>query len=104
MTMLFVTAKRKTAVELLEESKSFYVKSGRVLDTKQELPHSERLHVRMPMLNPSVRLREPPQLPVNLFIRNDRQQRHHLLIPADDADSNCSASRRRESWNTTPPV
>lgn len=32
------TNKRKSAVELLAESKAFYVKSETVLDRKQELP------------------------------------------------------------------
>lgn len=38
-------AKRKSAVELLQESKAFYVKSEQVLDSKQELKHSEHLQV-----------------------------------------------------------
>lgn len=38
-------AKRKSAVELLQESKAFYVKSEQVLDSKQELKHTEHLQV-----------------------------------------------------------
>ncbi|XP_071449431.1 SH3 and multiple ankyrin repeat domains protein 1-like [Hetaerina americana] len=38
-------AKRKSAVELLAESKAFYVKSEKVLDSKQELRNSGHLQV-----------------------------------------------------------
>lgn len=38
-------AKRKSAVELLQESKAYYVKSEQVLDSKQELKHTEHLQV-----------------------------------------------------------
>ncbi|GAB6026627.1 hypothetical protein CHUAL_013033 [Chamberlinius hualienensis] len=38
-------AKRKSAVELLQESKAYYVKSEHVLDSKQELKHTEHLQV-----------------------------------------------------------
>nr|CAD7265480.1 unnamed protein product [Timema shepardi] len=38
-------AKRKSAVELLQESKAFYVKSETVLDRKQELKNSGHLQV-----------------------------------------------------------
>ncbi|GFG30607.1 hypothetical protein Cfor_10517 [Coptotermes formosanus] len=40
-----LTAKRKSAVELLQESKAFYVKSETVLDRKQELKNSGHLQV-----------------------------------------------------------
>lgn len=40
-----VTGKRKSAVELLQESKAFYVKSETVLDRKQELKNSGHLQV-----------------------------------------------------------
>nr|CAD7442886.1 unnamed protein product [Timema bartmani] len=40
-----ITAKRKSAVELLQESKAFYVKSETVLDRKQELKNSGHLQV-----------------------------------------------------------
>ena len=39
------TGKRKSAVELLQESKAFYVKSETVLDRKQELKNSGHLQV-----------------------------------------------------------
>lgn len=42
---MFSTAKRKSAVELLQESKAFYVKSETVLDRKQELKNSGHLQV-----------------------------------------------------------
>ncbi|XP_023720734.1 putative uncharacterized protein DDB_G0290521 isoform X2 [Cryptotermes secundus] len=42
---MFGTVKRKSAVELLQESKAFYVKSERVLDRKQELKNSGHLQV-----------------------------------------------------------
>ena len=40
-----VTGKRKSAVELLQETKAFYVKSETVLDRKQELKNSGHLQV-----------------------------------------------------------
>ncbi|XP_069126232.1 protein FAM110B-like [Argopecten irradians] len=40
--------RRKSAVELLEASKSEYVKSRSVLKTKQELKHPENLHIGKP--------------------------------------------------------
>lgn len=39
---MYVLAKRKSAVELLQETKSLYVKSETVLDRKQELRRSLR--------------------------------------------------------------
>lgn len=39
------TAKRKSAVELLQESKAFYVKSETVLDRQQQLKHAGHLQV-----------------------------------------------------------
>lgn len=44
-TMKSTSAKRKSAVELLQESKAYYVKSEKVLDSKQEFKHSEHLQV-----------------------------------------------------------
>ncbi|KAF4518814.1 hypothetical protein B566_EDAN008143 [Ephemera danica] len=46
-----VSAKRKSAVELLQESKAFYVKSEHVLDKKQELKNSGHLHVTSPAVD-----------------------------------------------------
>src|SRR5207237_3054725 len=43
-----ILGKRKSAVELLQESKANYVKSESVLDTKQELKNAEHLTVRSP--------------------------------------------------------
>jgi len=40
-----VAGKRKSAVELLQETKAFYVKSETVLDRKQELKNSGHLQV-----------------------------------------------------------
>lgn len=40
-----LAAKRKSAVELLQESKIYYVKSEKVRDSKQEFKHSEHLQV-----------------------------------------------------------
>jgi hypothetical protein len=37
--------RRKSAVELLQETKAFYVKSESVLDSKQEFKNAEHLHV-----------------------------------------------------------
>ncbi|XP_043193857.1 protein FAM110A-like [Amphibalanus amphitrite] len=37
--------KRKSAVEMLQETKAFYVKSERVLDSKQEMKHADHLQV-----------------------------------------------------------
>lgn len=45
--------KRKSAVELLAESKSHYVKSEKVLDGKQELKNQDHLHVRSPTIDVS---------------------------------------------------
>lgn len=58
-------AKRKSAVELLQESKAFYVKSEQVLDSKQELKHSEHLQV---TANPNfdVLLKTPVAIEVQL--------------------------------------
>ncbi|XP_037084740.1 WAS/WASL-interacting protein family member 3-like [Pollicipes pollicipes] len=39
------TGKRKSAVEMLQETKAFYVKSERVLDAKQEMKHADHLQV-----------------------------------------------------------
>jgi hypothetical protein len=43
--MFFSANHRKSAVELLEESKGSYVKSTKVLNHKQELKHPENLSV-----------------------------------------------------------
>ena len=43
--MSIFAGKRKSAVELLQESKAFYVKSETVLDRKQELKNSGHLQV-----------------------------------------------------------
>lgn len=53
----FILGKRKSAVELLQESKAFYVKSEIVLDRKQELKNSGHLQV-APSTAPSA----PPRL------------------------------------------
>lgn len=45
MSVNFFSGKRKSAVELLQESKAFYVKSETVLDRKQELKNSGHLQV-----------------------------------------------------------
>ena len=45
--------RRKSAVELLQESKAFYVKSESVLDTRQELRNTDHLHVRSPTVDVS---------------------------------------------------
>jgi len=42
---IHVAGKRKSAVELLQETKAFYVKSETVLDRKQELKNSGHLQV-----------------------------------------------------------
>ena len=39
------SGKRKSAVEMLQETKAFYVKSERVLDAKQEMKHADHLQV-----------------------------------------------------------
>lgn len=44
--MLYViSGERRTAAERLEESKANYVKTDRVLDTRQALKHSHGPHV-----------------------------------------------------------
>ena len=97
-----VTGKRKTAVELLQESKPFYVKSEQVLDRKQSLPlpHSASArpqHNRTPMLGPSLRMREQHQTPIG-----SSGSAH--LHPAGIDDPSYTARRNKEVWNATPPV
>jgi len=103
--------RRKTAVELLQESKSFYVKSERVLDCKQEFPHGSRLLIRTPMLGPPTRMREH-QLPLHLLVQGDRyndQRRTNNDYLADypaasaSIDDNCTR-RNKEVWYSTPPL
>ena len=106
--MFFFKGKRKTAVELLEESKAFYVKTERVLDRKQELPHyspGDRLLLlqhhpnRSPMLSlPSARIRDHYAFPGAL----PQQQQENT---SNDAGSNGGVrARQREGYYTTPPV
>ena len=93
---------------MLQESKSFYVKSERVLDRKQSLPlphcnssgNSNRLppqhYIRTPMLGPPHRMREQHQLPIG---SNSAAYLHPAGI-----DDPAYARRNKEVWNATLPV
>jgi hypothetical protein len=133
--LLLVThpGKRKTAVELLEESKAFYVKTERILDRKQELPHyspGDRLLLlqhhpnRSPMLSlPSARIREHHHvfpavtaamttlLPHHQFHLQQQQQQENTTTAANSEPigvygngSGSGGTRTREGYYTTPPV
>lgn len=119
------TGKRKTAVELLEESKAFYVKTERILDRKQELPHyspGDRLLLlqhhpnRSPMLSlPSSRIREHHVFPaVTAAVATATTfLPHHQLQQQENTNSETTGtygnggvgfSRGREGYYATPPV
>ena len=121
------SGKRKTAVELLEESKAFYVKTERILDRKQELPHyspGDRLHLlqhhpnRSPMLSlPSARIREHHHvfpamtaamtaiLPHHQFHFQQENTANSEPVGAyGNAGVGIGSSRTREGYYTTPPV
>ncbi|KAL7296364.1 hypothetical protein TKK_0010378 [Trichogramma kaykai] len=65
------TGKRKSAVELLQESKAFYVKSETVLDRKQELKNSGHLQVSQVTAAPA-----PPRLLRKSCPLSPLQQQH----------------------------
>lgn len=103
--------KRKTAVELLEESKAFYVKTERVLDRKQELPHytpGDRMQLlqhhpnRSPMLSlPSARIREHHAFPA---VITQQQENANSEACAGGGGGGGARSRQREGYYSTPPV
>lgn len=120
-----LSGKRKTAVELLEESKAFYVKTERILDRKQELPHyspGDRLLLlqhhpnRSPMLSlPSSRIREHHVFPaVTAAVATAATfLPHHQLQQQENTNSETTGtygnggvgfSRGREGYYATPPV
>ncbi|XP_063982667.1 type-2 histone deacetylase 1 [Diachasmimorpha longicaudata] len=107
------TGKRKSAVELLQESKAFYVKSEIVLDRKQELKNSGHLQVA-----PSTNAGAPPRLlrkctnivscSVNL---QQQQQQQSLSMSCSCAGGSVGCSRSSKisdgilsPQRTLPPV
>ena len=95
-------------MELLQESKAFYVKSERVLDTKQELPHSDRLHVRSPMLGLSSTRGTTPSNGATASSNLSRSLSHREF-GIEREDESCTTLpvpriRREGLGNTTLPV
>ncbi|KAK0157955.1 hypothetical protein PV328_011636 [Microctonus aethiopoides] len=105
------TGKRRSAVELLQESKAFYVKSEIVLDRKQELKNSGHLQVA-----PSTAPGAPPRLlrkcgnTVNCNVQQQQQQSLSQLplssTPGTCCWANCQQDRPDEILSpqrTLPP-
>ncbi|XP_015122591.1 putative uncharacterized protein DDB_G0277255 [Diachasma alloeum] len=95
------TGKRKSAVELLQESKAFYVKSEIVLDRKQELKNSGHLQVA-----PSTNAGAPPRLlrkctNIVSCSANLQQQQQQQSLPMI---CSCSGGSVGEQRTLPPPV
>lgn len=88
-----VSGKRKSAVELLQESKAFYVKSEIVLDRKQELKNSGHLQVSQ-LSAPGA----PPRL-----LRKSGNTAVTCFIPGQSTNSSCSQLSMTNVVTTPPP-
>ncbi|XP_047001652.1 protein FAM110B [Schistocerca americana] len=98
------SAKRKSAVELLQESKAFYVKSETVLDRQQQLKHSGHLQVTAsPGVDPRL-LRAPRYIHQHHHQHQQQQQQHHHHQQQQAATTQVLASPAQGPRPAPPPV
>jgi hypothetical protein len=99
-----ILAKRKSAVELLQESKAFYVKSEHVLDKKQELKNSGHLHVTSPAVD--LFLRAPANGCGPKPVSSSPPSGHQRALSLDKAAFNSLPPRlpERSGSHSPPPL